>query len=132
MREVSGWQSAAPATSPVFSGWIKPDRGRWGTSEKNSGATWRGDFQSPIPARPFRHAHSAVRPRAGRAVVAREVGGWSRGRDAGCPAPPAQIRACPLRHTAPTSGSDGRSRRPPYPTPACVTVIRLWVRSVLW
>ena len=56
MREVSGWQSAAPATSPVFSGWIKPDRGRWGTSEKNSGATWRGDFQSPIPARPFRRA----------------------------------------------------------------------------
>ena len=56
----------------------------------------------------------------------------SRGRDAGCPAPPAQIRTCPLRHTAPTSGNDGRPRRPPYPTPACVTATRLCVRSVLW
>ena len=27
-----------------------------------------------------------------------------RGRDAGCPAPPAQIRTCALAHTAPTSG----------------------------
>ena len=27
-----------------------------------------------------------------------------RGRDAGCPAPPAQIRTCALTHTAPTSG----------------------------
>ena len=61
-----------------------------------------------------------------------EGGTRSRGRDAGCPAPPAQIRTCPLRHTAPTSGIDGRLRRPPYPTPACVTVARLWVRSVLW
>ena len=29
-----------------------------------------------------------------------------RGRDAGCPAPPAQIRTCALTHTAPTFGSD--------------------------
>ncbi len=28
-----------------------------------------------------------------------------------------------LRHTAPTSGSDGRARPLPYPTPACVTVV---------
>ena len=50
-------------------------------------------------------------------MVGPKEGAYSRGRDAGCPAPPAQIRACPLRHTAPTSGSDGGSRLPPYPTP---------------
>ena len=54
-------------------------------------------------------------------MVGPKEGAYSRGRDAGCPAPPAQIRACPLRHTAPTSGGDGGSRLPPYPTPACVT-----------
>ena len=37
-----------------------------------------------------------------------------RGREAGCPAPPAQIRTCPLGHPAPPSGSamadaDGKS-----------------------
>ena len=52
MREVSGWQSAAPATSPVFSGWIKPDRGRGGTSEKHGG-TLGGTFLPPssLPTR---------------------------------------------------------------------------------
>ena len=39
---------------------------------------------------------------------------YDRGRDAGCPAPPAQIRTCPLRHPAPPSGcamagADGKS-----------------------
>ena len=39
---------------------------------------------------------------------------YDRGRDAGYPAPPAQIRTCPLRHPAPPSGcamtgSDGKS-----------------------
>ena len=39
---------------------------------------------------------------------------YDRGRDAGCPAPPAQIRTCPLRHPAPPlgcamAGADGKS-----------------------
>ena len=39
---------------------------------------------------------------------------YDRGRDAGCPAPPAQIRTCPLRHPAPPlgcamAGADGNS-----------------------
>ena len=38
-----------------------------------------------------------------------------RGRDAGCPAPPAQIRTCALTHTAPTFGSDRGPLGPPYP-----------------
>ena len=43
------------------------------------------------------------------------------GRDAGCPAPPAQIRTCPLRHPAPPLGcahqrADGESLdESPYP-----------------
>ena len=67
------------------------------------------------------------------------MGDWSRGRDAGCPAPPAQIRACPLRHTAPTSGNDGRLRRQPYPTPRlghgspALGPVRAWVgRNSPW
>ena len=38
-----------------------------------------------------------------------------RGRDAGRPAPPAQIRTCALTHTAPTFGSDRGPLGPPYP-----------------
>ena len=39
---------------------------------------------------------------------------YDRGRDAGCPAPPAQIRTCPLRHPAPPlgcamAGADGKA-----------------------
>ena len=38
-----------------------------------------------------------------------------RGRDAGCPAPPAQIRTCPLRHPAPPSGQvDGKPLARPW------------------
>ena len=39
----------------------------------------------------------------GRRQVIQTVGTTSRGRDAGRPAPPAQIRTCALTHTAPTS-----------------------------
>ena len=51
----------------------------------------------------------------------------SRGRDAGCPAPPAQIRTSALTHTAPTFGSDRspldrRIARPPgTPFPGTVS-----------
>ena len=55
-----------------------------------------------------------------------------RGRDAGCPTPPAQIRACPLRHTAPTSGmTAGRDARRIRPPPVSRKP-RLCVRSVFW
>ena len=56
-----------------------------------------------------------------------------RGRDAGCPAPPAQIRTCALTHTAPTSGRD---RGPTWDrrirSAAWYTDLRHCVRSVLW
>ena len=56
-----------------------------------------------------------------------------RGRDAGCPAPPAQIRTCALTHTAPTFGSDRGPRGDRrIRSTACVTVPRLGVRPVLW
>ena len=56
-----------------------------------------------------------------------------RGRDAGCPAPPAQIRTCALTHTAPTFGSDRDPRGDArIRSTACVTVPRLSVRPVLW
>ena len=57
----------------------------------------------------------------------------TRGRDAGCPAPPAQIRTCALTHTAPTFGSDRGPRGDRrIRSAACVTVPRLGVRPVLW
>ena len=40
------------------------------------------------------------------AFTTARLGKTLRGRDAGYPAPPAQIRTCALTHTAPTSGSD--------------------------
>ena len=44
------------------------------------------------------------------ALEEREKAGYNRGRDAGYPAPPAQIRTCPLRHPAPPLGwTDGES-----------------------
>ena len=49
-----------------------------------------------------------------RIVCGYDPAGSKRGRDAGCPAPPARIRTCPLRHPAPPSGcashaADGKS-----------------------
>ena len=55
-----------------------------------------------------------------------------RGRDAGCPAPPAQIRTCALTHTAPTSGATAAHSGRRIRSAACVTVPRLGVRPVLW
>ena len=62
-----------------------------------------------------------------------------RGRDAGYPAPPAQIRAGALTHTAPASGQTSaalsatcRLARLRGPQAACVTRTRHSVRYVLW
>ena len=54
-----------------------------------------------------------------------------RGRDAGCPAPPAQIRTCALTHTAPTSGSDRGPLDRRIRSVAWYTELRHCVRSVL-
>ena len=54
-----------------------------------------------------------------------------RGRDAGCPAPPAQIRTCALTHTAPTSGSDRGPLDRRIRSAAWYTELRHCVRSVL-
>ena len=54
------------------------------------------------------------------------------GRDAGCPAPPAQIRTCALTHTAPTFGSDRSPQDRRIRSTAWYTVPRHCVRSVLW
>ena len=63
----------------------------------------------------------------------------NRGRDAGYPAPPAQIRAGALTHTAPASGQTSaalsatcRLARLRGPQAACVTRTRHSVRYVLW
>ena len=56
----------------------------------------------------------------------------SRGRDAGCTAPPAQIRTCALTHTAPTFGSDRSPLDRRIRSTAWYTVPRHCVRSVLW
>ena len=55
----------------------------------------------------------------------------TRGRDAGCPAPPAQIRTCALTHTAPTSGSDRGPLDRRIRSAAWYTELRHCVRSVL-
>ena len=54
-----------------------------------------------------------------------------RGRDAGYPAPPAQIRTCALTHTAPTSGSDRGPLDRRIRSAAWYTELRHCVRSVL-
>ena len=72
-------------------------------------------------------------------VKRRETGSKYRGRDAGYPAPPAQIRAGALTHTAPASGQTSaalsatcRLARLRGPQAACVTRTRHSVRYVLW
>ena len=44
-------------------------------------------------------------------IISPQVG--VRGRDAGCPAPPARIRTCALTHPAPALSPDGKSLRRP-------------------
>ena len=66
--------------------------------------------RSLVPARSF-----PVSRRFWRSLTIPNWSGCFRGRDAGCPAPPAQIRTCALTHTAPTFGSDRGPLGPPYP-----------------
>ena len=72
-----------------------------------------------------------------RAKFARKSWRSDRGREAGCPAPPAQIRTCPLGHPAPASGQtsgslSSRKRRLACRRAAWITLARRCVRRVLW
>ena len=65
------------------------------------------DFEGERAAQ--RLARRCARAGVAAHVIVSEYGDY-RGRDAGCPAPPAQIRTCPLRHPAPPLGcTDGES-----------------------